>query len=161
MRGLFVISASCVLTVSTGLPAQTPAAGSNWQRVQQLPLHMHVHVSSDKMGRVCEIDSVDEESLTCSSGRVVNTARYTFPRGEIKSIKVTRYVLSAVGGAGIGGGAGLIIGAAATQGKNSTIGATRGEVIGIFGLAGGVIGAVVGGPTDFLRGPTIYRRPKS
>jgi hypothetical protein len=159
MRGLFALSASCILFVSASLSAQAPA-GANWQRVEQLPPHTRVHVSSDKMGRVCNVDSVDETSLTCSSGRVVNTAHYTFPRAEIKSIKVTRYVLSKVVGAGIGLGAGAIIGAGSVKGKVPGPGATSGEIVGILTLAGGVIGAVVGGPTDFLRGPTVYRRPK-
>jgi hypothetical protein len=160
VRGLFVTSACCVFAVSTGLPGQAPAAGSNWQRVEQLPLHTHVHVSSDKMGRVCAVDSVDEESLSCSAGRLVNTAHYTFPRTEIKSIKVTRYVLSTVGGAGIGAGVGAIIGGAATSGKNSTIGISNGQVVGITAGIGGIVGAVICGPADLLRGPTIYRRPK-
>jgi hypothetical protein len=160
VRGVFVTSACCVFAASTGLLGQAPTAGSNWQRVEQLPLHTHVHIASDKMGRVCAVDSVDEESLSCSAGRLVNTAHYTFPRGEIKSIKVTRYVLSTVGGAGIGAGVGVVIGAAATSGKNSTIGITRGQVVGIVAGIGGIAGAVICGPTDLLRGPTIYRRQK-
>ena len=156
MRGLFIIL-NCVLFVSANALAQAQAMSADWHRVEQLPPHTRVHISSDKMNRLCLIDSVAEESLICSSGHTTNS----FPRAEIKSIKVTRYVLSTVGGAGIGAGAGAIIGAAATTGKTNGIGATRGEVVGIFTLGGALVGAVVGGPTDFLRGPTVYRRPKS
>lgn len=161
MRDLFVIPVFCAVFVSAHLMAQAPVGGADWKRVEQLPLHTKVHVSSDKMGRVCMVDSVDEGSLTCSAGHVVNTAHYTFSRAEIKSIKVTRYVLSTIGGAGIGAGVGAIIGAAGTQGDNDRIGITRGQVVGIVTLIGGVVGAAIGGPTDFLRGPTVYRRPKS
>jgi hypothetical protein len=159
VRNPFVISAFCVLLVSANVLAQAPAAGANWQRVQQLPLHTHVHIASDKMSRVCEVDSVDAEMLSCSAGHMVNTAHYTFARTEIKSIKVTRYIGSTVGGAAIGAGSGLVIGVGVAHTTQSFPIVSNKAIWGIFSAAGGIAGALIGGPTDFLRGPTIYRRP--
>jgi hypothetical protein len=159
VRGLFVITAVCVLLVSANVLAQATPAGANWQRVQQLPLHTHVHVASDKMSRVCEVDSVDAETLRCSAGRMVNTAHYTFARSEIKSIKVTRYIGSTIGGAAIGAASGLVIGVGVAHSTQSFPIVSNKAIWGIFSVAGGIAGGLIGGPTDFLRGPTIYKRP--
>jgi hypothetical protein len=125
--------------------------------VQHLALHTKVHVVSDKMKRTCSIDSVAEESLVCSSGHSV----VSFPRPEIKSIKLTRRGVSALGGAAIGAGVGFIIGFAATQGqsKDAIVFVSPGEAGGVTAVIGAVVGAAIGAPTDFLRGPTVYQRP--
>jgi hypothetical protein len=142
------------LLFPAGAMGQT--AGSNWQRVQQLPPHTKVHIKADSKSRVCTIDNVDEDKLTCTASRVVQSSRYTFQRSEIKSIKVTRYALSTVVGAGIGAGVGAGIGAA-IHGKDDLF--STGEVVGVTAAICAVPGAIVGGLTDFTRGPTIYRRP--
>lgn len=159
MRGLLVISTSCAFLISLNVLSQAPIAEANWQRVQQLPLHTYVHVASDKMTRVCNVDSVDTESLTCSAGHMVNMAHYTFARSEIKSVKVTRYMVSTVGGAAIGAGSGLLIGVGVAHSTQSFPIVSNKAIWGIFSAAGGIAGALIGGPTDFLRGPTIYKRP--
>jgi hypothetical protein len=151
----------CCVVFSVGLHAQSsPAAlaGSNWQRVQALPPHTLVHVSSDKMSRLCVIDSVDEAALQCSAKRVVAASHYTFPRTEVKSVKLTRYVGSTAGGIGIGAGVGLIFGVAVAHNSGPQL-IGNGAVWGVTSAAGGIAGGLVGGPTDFLRGPTVYKRP--
>ena len=134
----------------------TPAA-TNWQHLQQVPLRTRVHVSADKMSRTCSIDSITDEMLTCS-GSVTN-GHYTFPRAEIKSVKVTRYALSAVGGTAIGAGTGLVVGAAVAHGSQGSFTIVSNQAVwGIFAAIGAVIGALIAGPLDLFRGPTIYRR---
>jgi hypothetical protein len=155
MRGLF-LSASWVLFVSASALAQGGAAAANWARVQQLPLHTKVHIASDKVKRVCSIDSVTADSLTCSSGSTISS----FPRAEIKSIKVTRRGLSTLGGAAIGAGVGFAVGAALTAGEshNDIIYISAPQAGGVGAAVGAVVGAAIGAPTDFLRGPTVYER---
>jgi hypothetical protein len=161
VRILFV-AAVCIFGLSTHVVAQshsvvsspTNAAG-DWQRVKQLPVHTRVHLSTDKKGLTCSIDAVDDGSLTCSSGHL-GTA---YPRAEIKSIKVTRYPVSVVGGAGIGAGVGAGIGAAFKSSGGIASGAANGVKIGIGAVAGGLGGAAVGAATDMFRGPLVYRRP--
>ena len=118
--------------------------------------HTRVHVSGDKMSKVCTIDQVDDVALRCSRGR----SQFSFPREEVKSVKLTRYGLSTGLGAVIGLGAGLGIGAAAgsaARSPNEIVSSTA--VYAAIGGAGGLIaGGVVGGTTDLLRGPTIYKR---
>jgi hypothetical protein len=134
----------------------TPAA-TNWQQLQQIPLHTRVHVSADKMSRTCSIDSVTDENLTCS-GSVTN-GHYTFPRAEVKSVKVTRYGISAVGGTAIGAGAGFLFGVAAAHGSQGSFTIVSNQAVwGIFTAIGAVVGALIAGPLDLFRGPTVYRR---
>jgi hypothetical protein len=124
------------------MQAQSPAHDSGWQRVQQLPLHTKVHISSDKKDKTCPIGAVDEQSITCSGG-------ISFSRAEIKSIKMTRYGWSTLGGFGIGFGVGAAIAATGPSDSIARGGAASACLIG---------GAVIGGVSDMFRGPTIYRR---
>jgi hypothetical protein len=155
MRARFVIPAFCTLLVSAVLLAQAPA---DWQRVKMLPLHTKVHIDSDKMKRTCSVDSVADDSLSCSSGSSVSS----FPRSEIKSIKGVRRMRSALGGAAIGAGVGFIVGVATSQGqsKDAFIYIAPAAVGGVCAVIGAVPGAAIGAPTDFLRGPTVYQRAK-
>jgi hypothetical protein len=137
---------------------QTAAAGSNWQRVQQLPLHTRVHVSADSKSRLCSIDKVDETQLICSAGRVVESSHFTFQRGDIKSIKLSRQMRSTLVGAGVGAAAGAVIGVAINQGPNQFIHFSNATVAGVAAIILAVPGAFVGLATDFARGPTVYRR---
>ncbi len=156
MRIHRLITIFLCLFAALGVLAQTPA-GSDWQRVQHLPLHTKVHIASDHKGRVCTIDSITDDSLTCSARSVVKSSQYTFQRSEIKSIKVTRYAFSALAGAGIGAGLGAGIGAAIGASGDGFF--TKREVAGVIAVIGVVPGALIGWGTDFAKGPTVYRRP--
>ena len=119
-----------------------------------------MHVSADKLSRTCSLVSVDDNELVCTKGRVVaSTARYSFPRLEVKSVKLTRYAASTLGGLGIGAGAGAVIGFATFHGGDNFLnldGVARASTV----VAGALLGALVAGPTDLFRGPTVYRRAK-
>ena len=134
-----------------------PTPGTRWDHLKALPAGIRMHVSGDRMSRTCTLDRVTDDELTCSKGRIADVAHYTFPRAEISSIKLTRYTISTVAGFGIGAGAGAGIAAATVKG-GGIIG--KGGAAGIFGIAGGLLGALITGPTDSFRGPTVYRRIK-
>jgi hypothetical protein len=126
--------------------------------VKHLPAHTKAHVSGDKQSKTCRIDVVDDATLQCSNG----SSQYSFPRDEVKSVRLARYVRSTLAGAAIGAGAGAGIGAIAGHAEEKPgdffRGLTTDAFTAIGGAAGLIVGGAVGGPTDFLRGPTIYRR---
>jgi hypothetical protein len=130
--------------------AQSTAAGSNWDHLKALPVHTRLHVSADHMGHTCYLLSVDDAALVCG--------RYTFPRAEVKSVKLTRYGTSYGVGAAIGAGAGAGIGVAVVSGGDSFFKNDKGKAAGIGLALGAAVGALVTGPADLFRGPTVYRR---
>ena len=138
---------------------QTPADVGNWNRLKMLPAHTRVHVAGDKESKVCSIDVVDDATLQCSKGH----SQYSFVRGEVKSVKLTRYTRSTLVGLGVGLGVGAGVGAIAghTQEKpGDWFPRLATEAFAAVGGAGGLlVGAGVGAGTDFMKGPTVYRRP--
>ena len=136
--------------------AQSAVPGTNWDRLKALPAGTRMHVSGDRMTRTCTLDHVTDDELVCSKGRVVNSAHYTFSRQEVSSVKLTRYGVSTAAGLGIGAAAGAIIPAAVLKGGGFLD--FKGAAVTIFSVAGGVAGALITGPTDAFRGPTVYRR---
>lgn len=154
---MLVVLFLCGATAS--LAAQAPAAGASWERLKILPVHTRVHVATDRKSQVCVIDLVDDATLRCSKG----PSQYSFLRAEVKSVKLTRYTRSTLVGLGIGLGVGAGVGAIAghTQEKPNDFfpGLATEAVAAIGGAVGLIAGGAIGGPTDFTRGPTVYRRP--
>lgn len=143
---LGIASSSCIAAM-----AQAPAAGSNWEHLKALPPNTRLHVSGDKMSHTCKLVSVDDAELVCG--------KYTFPRTEVKQVKLTRYGTSYLGGAAIGAGAGAGIFIGVNQAdKGSYLSVSKGKAAGAGLLVGAVIGTLVTGPADLLKGPTVYRR---
>ena len=144
---------------SASLAAQAPSGDVGWDRVRYLPAGSHVHVAGDKLSKTCTLDLVDEATLRCSKG----SSQYSFLRAEVKTVKLTRYGRSTLVGAMIGAGAGAGIGAIAGHAQEQPGDWFYGletEAFAAIGAGAGLIaGGAIGGPTDFLRGPTIYRRP--
>jgi hypothetical protein len=136
---------------SVASPATT--VPGDWARVKQLRPHIRVHLSTDRGSHLCSVDAVDDVSLTCSSGH----SGKTYARAEIKSIKVTEYALSTLGGAFIGGGAGALVGLGCCAHNG---GLADAYAVGSGAVVGAVAGAGVGAATDLFRGPLVYRRPK-
>lgn len=155
----------CLMGFSTALVAQSNSvAGSvkvvpgDWERVKQLRPHTRVHLSTDRGSHLCSVDAVDDVSLTCSSGH----SGKTYPRAEIRSIKVTQYAASTLEGGLIGGGTGALVGLVCCGHNGSDgFGSLENEVaIGSGAVVGAIVGAGVGAATDLFRGPLVYRRPK-
>ncbi|HEX4155794.1 MAG TPA: hypothetical protein VHY48_09285 [Acidobacteriaceae bacterium] len=168
--GVVGLLAASVPAQQTPQPAPVAASrsplGDTWGQLKVLPLHTHMHVAADHGGATCYLIAVDDASLTCGRSNGSAHGQHVFPRAEVKSVKLTRYAVSTVGGLGIGAGAGTAIGFAAFHHKSSTttfdlsgLGDSLGR--GICAVAGGLAGAAVGGPSDMFRGPTIYRRVPS
>ncbi|HEX4308790.1 MAG TPA: hypothetical protein VHZ25_02115 [Acidobacteriaceae bacterium] len=126
-----------------------------------LPAGTHIHVSSDKKSHTCYFQSADDASLVCS-GKRGGGRSYSFARSEVRSVKLTRYTVSTLVGMGIGAGLGVGIGAAVSPKSSSNTldfsGLDREVDIGLGAVIGFLAGGAVGGPTDFLRGPVVYRR---
>ncbi len=145
--------------------APPPRMTDTWHHLAALSPGTHIHISSDKKSRTCFFESANDQNLICSQKHSGGT-QYTFPRTEVRTVKLTRYGLSTLAGMGIGAGAGFGIGAAvapaAAPKSNSFLdfsGLDREVITGIGGVVGFIAGGAIGGPTDFLRGPTLYRRP--
>ncbi len=147
LRSVAPIALSCALT--TTVFAQSPAAGSNWEHLKALPATTKLHVSADKGGATCKLVSVDDATLVCGKN--------TFQKADVKSVKLTRYGTSYGVGAAIGAGAGAGIGLAATSG-DSFFKNDKGKSAGIGLVLGAAVGALVTGPADLFKGPTVYRR---
>ncbi|MGD0368306.1 MAG: hypothetical protein ABSA94_12695 [Acidobacteriaceae bacterium] len=152
-------------SVPTTAHAQAPALADTWHHLAILLPGTRVHISSDKKGRTCFFASVDAATLVCSR-RPSSGTHYTFARSEVRTVKLTRYTLSTLAGMGIGAGAGLGIGAAVGHSVETTTNSFfnftslgRDVITGLGGAIGFVAGGAIGGPSDFLRGPTLYRRP--
>ena len=159
---------ACAQTAPTApTPPAPPPAGANWQSVKVIPLHNKIHIAADSKGRKCNFVAADDESLTCSAGSSATAKKFTYARADVRSVKLTRYTASTLAGMGIGLGAGLAVGAVIGHVEDppepnqfldfSSLG--RGLITGVGGIVGFAAGGTIGGPTDFLRGPTIYRRP--
>lgn len=144
-------------TLSSSAPSPSHAIADSWHNLSAIAPHTHIHVAADHGGSTCYFIAVDDQSLTCGHHNASDKGRHVFSRADIKSVKLTRYGISSLGGAGIGAGTGAIIGAATSRGTSDFInmnGLYRAScaVVGAFG------GVAVGATTDMFRGPTVYRR---
>jgi hypothetical protein len=140
-----------MLSFSVGAFAQTPAAGSEWEHLKALPAGSHLHVSADHGGATCKLVSVDESTLICG--------KHSFSRPEVKKIKLTRYGTSYLVGVAIGAGAGAGVGLGISAATNDAFFVNdKATFAGAGAALGAVIGLLVTGPADLLRGPTVYRR---
>jgi hypothetical protein len=167
-RVLTVIVCAAVLSnnLAASAFAKAPAEGSNWSHLAALPGGTQIHITGNKKNKTCFFVSVDDRQLICSKGRSRSSAAYTFLRDEVNSVKLTRHAVSTVAGLGIGAGVGLGVGAGVGHAVVTPTGGFldfssfgREFITGVGAGAGLVSGAVIGGLTDFLRGPTVYLRP--
>jgi hypothetical protein len=156
MKIMLVVLLLCGASASL---AQALASDPGWDRLKHLPAHTRVHVAGDKQSKTCAIDLVDDATLRCSKGN----SQYSFTRAEVKSVKLTRYMRSTLVGMGIGlaagAGVGAIVGHAQEKPNDFFPGLSTEAYAAVGGAAGLVAGGAIGGPTDFMRGPTVYRRP--
>jgi len=132
-----------------------PPAGSNWGRVQALPMSTSIYVNAHSRTTRCTLTSVDADTLTCTRGKAI-----TFQRSDIASVKLPRHTRSTLIAAGIGAGVGALVvkAVAATIFGEATNGKAKGSV-----YAGGAgLGAVVFGSIGYLTDDarsTVYKAP--
>jgi hypothetical protein len=157
MMALVLCGALVSARAEAAMPGQaaTPDMGDTWHNLVGLAPHSQMHVSADDGGKTCYLIAVDEQSLTCGRKDGGPKGQRVFPRAGVKSVKLTRYAVSTVVGAGIGAGVGAAIGFGATQNPNGWF---NGPVRGVVTVVGAGVGALVCGPGDAFRGPTVYRR---
>ena len=148
--GSFVATSFAVAQNSTA-----PAKG--WAAVEALNAGTDVHVIGRSHSTVCKVAKVDDSSLTCMG--VGAKGGEVFQKADIKKVKLPRRSASTLAGLGIGAGLGAGIGAGVgvSQGTSNTSGFVKTSwVAGVGAVVFGLIGALIGGGTDFLAS-TIYR----
>ena len=148
------------LTLSSFAIAQktppSPAAGSNWQHVQALPLGTYIRVNTRTRHMPCTLKAIDADTLTCIRDTGVGSKEVVFQRPEITAIKLAHRGRSALAGAGIGAGTGALVGGIEALHNNYF------AVRGAFALIGVFAGLFAGAPTGYLTdftAATIYRAP--
>ena len=147
-RPILALSLIFATTLSASAQtAQPPATG--WARVQALASGTEVHVFAGRhQGGICEVKSVDADSLSCTDARVIQ-------RADIRSIKLPRRAASAVVAGLLGLVAGNVIGLEASN-HCGTVGCLVAFALVDIGV---VVGSVFAGLfSDFL-GKTIYQKP--
>ncbi len=158
MKNMVVALALCALASLSAPPAglaQNQPAGSNWDRVQALPVGTALYVTSQKSTHHCTLQSVTADTLSCTQKKPG-----TYPRADIQTIKLTRKGASTAVAAGIGIGVGAGVGAAVDAGlSNTLLGGKKAKSALIGAALGGILIAPIGFATDFMRGPTVYRAP--
>jgi hypothetical protein len=136
-------------------------AGSDWSRVQAIQPGTLIRISSQHRPTICSFVKADDDSLTCAKTQTIFffpvTHRLVYLKHEVTLVKLSRQILSGLAGAGIGAGAGAGIGAGIESQQSSN---EDGHLVSaVFAILGGALGAGVGGATDFLAGPVVYRAP--
>jgi hypothetical protein len=158
---LALVVSTLVAGNSIALPALSESAspGDSWSHLRALPPQARINVAGGRISKVCHFISADDEQLICSSGRRSSAKQFTFARADVRNVKLTRYAESTLAGAGIGAGAGAVVGAAVNSQSKGGLFSFPAAILGITIASGALAGGAIGGPTDFLRGPTIYQRP--
>ena len=138
-------------------PETQSRPGSDWRVVQALPSGAHVYVYAKAGHKSCTVKSVSADVLTCAAG----AKEVAYPRAEISTLKMSRRGRSALFGAIPGVvliAAGGIGAATKNCGNQALLCGVGSAVLAAGGIALAVIGATVGGLTDFSRS-TIYKAP--
>lgn len=155
MRASPVLVIACLTLFASALSAQNP---TGWQAVEALAPQTRVQVKADTRSSSCHITAVTDDKLTC--------AETSFPRSEIKSIRLVNKSKSTLGGlalgAGAGAGAGIGIGAAVNAAdKGSLVHVSAGKSVAVGAGVGAILGAGIGaliGHHSTLFATTIYKR---
>lgn len=142
-------------------PTPSPAIADTWHNLSAVAPHTHIHVAADHGGATCYFIAVDDQNLTCGHKNGSEKGRHVFPRAEVKSVKLTRYAVSTLGGAAIGSGVGAVIGFATIHSHPDAFLDFSGAARAICVVIGGLGGTAVGASTDMFRGPTVYRRAET
>jgi len=153
-----LIGIFCLIFAVTLTASAQAVPNPSWSRVQALPVGTNIHVKAKK-STVCALQSATADTLTClhKESQKVDT----FQLAEIKWVKIPHVGRSAAAGAAPGvviAGVAGIVEATEHCGLNTWFCGLLPAIIGALGLAGAIIGGIVGALTDFTA-PTIYRRP--
>jgi len=134
-------------------PVAAPPASPSWQKVQALAAGTSIKVKTRTGNTACILKSVDAGALTCNHGKDI-----VIQQTDILTIRVAHRGRSALVGLAIGGGGGAIIGAASIPSCSGICIISRSTGAVVVGVAGALIGAIVGVTTDFAH-TTVYKAP--
>jgi len=123
-----------------------PPEGSDWHKVEVLPVGTPIYITVQKHTTRCVLMSVGVDSVTCNNGK-----DSVFQRAEIKTIKVSHHTRSTLVGLGLGWVAADVMGVVALD-KMSGSGAAAVATAGVAVL---IAAPIIGYKTDFTRS-TIY-----
>jgi len=156
----FLLSLTVLCGTTVSLHAQAAPVAETWGHLQAVPAHSHMHVSSDAGGATCYFIAADETTLTCGRKDGGPKGQRIFQRATVKSVKLTRYGWSTLGGLGIGVAGGALVGVAVFRPTPNDWFGNLGTDIGraFCIVLGTIAGPIVGGTTDMFRGPVVYRR---
>ena len=152
------VPASAQNALASPAPTPSPAIADTWHNLSAIAPHAHIHVAADHGRSTCYFIAVDDQNLTCGRKDGSEKGRHVFPRAEVKSVKLTRFAVSTIGGLGIGSGVGAVIGFATIHSHPDAFLDFSGAARAICVVVGGLGGTAVGASTDMFRGPTVYRR---
>lgn len=156
----------CFLLLFAILAATTVAAQTNlqdWTAVKNIPIGSDIWVKARGGNVTGTFLSADDEQLriephghTSIFRRRAATA--TFPRAQVREVRLARRFASAAVGTALGVGLGTAAGLALeSQYPDHT---EDGHLAaGVFAFLGGMVGEVVGEHTAFIHGARIYRAP--
>ena len=164
LSGAIAVSAPLISAQNVAAPsAPSPshAIADSWHNLSAVAPHTHIHVAADHGGSTCYFIAVDDQNLTCGHKNGLEKGRHVFPRADVKSVKLTRYGVSALGGLGIGTGVGAAIGFATNRPDPNDFLNFTGVARAACTVIGAVGGTAVGASTDMFRGPTVYRRAET
>ncbi len=144
--------------IASPASSPTPTIADTWHNLSVIAPHTHIHVAADIGGSTCYFIAADDQNLTCGHKNGSEKGRHVFARADVKSVKLTRYGVSTLGGLGIGTGVGTAIGFAAIRPHPEDFLNFSGIARAACTVIGAVGGTAIGASTDMFRGPTIYRR---
>ena len=138
------------------------AQASAWSSVQALTAGTLLSVRADHHSSTCTLDNVSDSELVCES----TGTRLTYPRAEVRSIRLSGHsrsiARSTLVGAGVGLGGGILAGVVINAAdKGSIPHVSEGKAIGVgaaIGVLAGTLGGLVVGASRHSPGPFVYTR---
>jgi opacity protein-like surface antigen len=154
VAALLVLATTSATAQQTAQPPVAAAsAGAGWQKVQALAAGTSIKVKTRTGNATCTLKGVDAGALTCNHGKDI-----VIQQADILTIRVAHRGRSALVGLAIGGGGGAIVGAASIPSCSGICIISRSTGAVVVGVAGALIGAIVGVTTDFTH-TTVYKAP--
>jgi hypothetical protein len=143
------------LSASAAGLAQQSTAG--WQRVESLKGGTSIRATLMNEKIRCVFDSADEDGLICHR-RLAGTD-HTIPlhRTDIRLIRARNLTWSTVGGALIGTGVGVGIGAIVDSSIKNPNTTNNAKFTSGLARGGAVLGALLGVGTEFVPGKVLYK----
>ena len=139
--------------IASSAPSPTPAIADSWHNLSAIAPHTHIHVAADHGGSTCYFIAVDDQNLTCGHHNGSEKGRHVFPRADVKSVKLTRYGVSTLGGASNRHWRRCSHRLRGHSARSARFLDFSGIGRAVCAVVGGLGGTAVGASTDMFRGP--------